>query len=165
MVGLKPPLPRSYSFFRFSTAFATILLMLTFAANLIAPVASYNAAASLPEQAYVVGGVGGGPESADTMLDTADATEPAIMAAPAVELQTTAIATEAEADAAREMATPAAEEMSPKEPVNESEPLEQLSVKKEAVVPVQWQIGLLILGLVSGLVMFLLRRSAMQKWK
>ena len=25
MVGLKPPLPRSYSFFRFSTAFATIL--------------------------------------------------------------------------------------------------------------------------------------------
>src|SRR5512133_1751824 len=38
MVGLKPPLPRSYSFFRFSTAFATILLTLTFAANALSGV-------------------------------------------------------------------------------------------------------------------------------
>ncbi|NOT04811.1 MAG: hypothetical protein HOP27_09465, partial [Anaerolineales bacterium] len=66
MVGLKPPLPRTFSFFRFSTAFATILLILTFAANSVLPRISFGAAAPLAAQeAFGVGdgctsGCGGG---------------------------------------------------------------------------------------------------------
>ena len=53
MVGLKPPLPRAYPIFRFSTAFATILLMISFAANLLAP--QFSFAASAPQAAYGFG--------------------------------------------------------------------------------------------------------------
>ena len=61
--------------------------------------------------------------------------------------------------------TTALEMPTAKEPLPESVPQDQARVKSEAVIPVIWQIILLALGLVSGLMMFLLRRSAAQKWK
>ena len=61
MVGLKPPLPRTFSFFRLSTAFATFLLMLTFAANSVIPRIGFGAAAPMAAQeAYGIGGGGSG---------------------------------------------------------------------------------------------------------
>src|SRR5687767_9252500 len=35
MVGAKPPMPRTYFFFRFSSAFTTLLLLITFAFNVM----------------------------------------------------------------------------------------------------------------------------------
>lgn len=98
MVGLKPPLPRSYSFFRFSTAFATVLLTLTFAANALsgiplagnyavgmggggggavesAPAPALAAEAPAPEEPY---GIGGGPVATE---DSATMEIPLIAAA------------------------------------------------------------------------------------
>ena len=169
MVGLKPPLPRSYSFFRFSTALATVLLVLTFAANSILPNISFGVGAPLavsaPQGAY---GVGGGPAATEApaaaapMAATAApaATEAPMAAAPL--LNATALPTEEfSAD------TAATELPTAKEAGTPSELLEQpqVSEEREAPVPTSLQIALLILGLVSGMVMLVLRRSAKQKWQ
>jgi len=155
MVGLTPPLPRSYSFFRFSTSFATVLLMLTFAANLILPNISLGAgapaAAPMAQEAY---GIGGGPA----------ATEAPMAAAPSLEMDV--VPTEvASADSARVMETPVVEAPTAKDLGNASEFQDQPQVKKEAVVPIAWQIGLLAVGLISLLMMLALNQSAKQKWK
>ncbi len=175
MVGLKPPMPRSYSFFRFSTAFATFLLMLTFATNAIAPRLTV-----LPASVPLGIGSGGGCDSCfDPELvfatEAPAATEvPAAAAAEAPPLELSAPATEApfaadNAEIAREMGTPTAEiQQFAKDQPTESALPEQTSVNNEAndaVVSIQWQLGLLGVILVSGMVMFLLGQTAKQKWK
>ncbi|MDP1713566.1 MAG: hypothetical protein Q8L41_02375 [Anaerolineales bacterium] len=146
MVGLKPPLPRAYPIFRFSTAFATILLMISFAANLLAP--QFSFAASAPQAAYGFGG-GGDPASA--------AEEPLMEMAPAV------LPTD---DITARQGEPSADAMQvPKEAGNESGFTEQAEVKNEAVVPVSWQIGLLVIILLGGLLMWAMRQSALRKWR
>lgn len=56
MVGLNPPLPRSYPLIRFATVFASILFLLSFTATALSPLVSLGgAAAPMP-----VGGMGGG---------------------------------------------------------------------------------------------------------
>ncbi|MBM3180645.1 MAG: hypothetical protein FJZ86_09845 [Chloroflexi bacterium] len=146
MVGLKPPLPRAYPIFRFSTAFATVLLMLSLAANLVIP--QFNFAASAPQAAYGFGG-GGDPASA--------AEEPLMEMAPAV-LPTddiTARQGEPSADAMQTL----------KEAGTESGLPEQAEARNEAFVPVNWQIGLLIIILLGGLLMWIMRQTASRKWR
>jgi hypothetical protein len=174
MVGLKPPLPRSYSFFRFSTAFTTILFALTFAANALTqlPPISFGASAPMaaaPQEAY---GIGGGWEpvatEAPALAAAPAATEaPVATEAPLMEMAVALTATlpAPSADSARVMETPPAEVPTAKEAGTPSELQNQPPVKREALVPVTWQIILLALGLVSGMVMLALRRSAKQKWK
>ena len=167
MVGLKPPLPRAYSVFRFSTAFATFLLILTFAANVLVPRVSFGAAAPAPvaQEAYGVGGGcttgcgGGGPESAATEAPVVEAPSLELAIAPTETLST------ASADSAREI--PTAEVPSPKDAGNESESQDQpqVNAKREAVVPVVWQIGLLFVGLVSAVIAFVMRQNAKKKWR
>jgi anti-sigma factor RsiW len=95
MVGLKPPLPRSYAFFRFSTAFATILLTLTFAANALTqlPRMTFGAAAPAPAMQEAYGMGGGAPaepfaaaESPSTTATPAPIGEAPAAAAPALEM-------------------------------------------------------------------------------
>jgi len=146
MVGLKPPLPRAYPIFRFSTAFATVLLMLSLAANLVIP--QFNFAASASQAAYGFGG-GGDPASA--------AEEPLMEMAPAV-LPTddiTARQGEPSADAMQTL----------KEAGTESGLPEQAEARNEAFVPVNWQIGLLIIILLGGLLMWIMRQTASRKWR
>jgi hypothetical protein len=164
MVGLKPPLPRSYSFFRFSTAFATVLLVLTFAANLIVPNISLGASAPVPmaapEFSSLCNGCGGGPAATEA---------PMAAAAPSLEMAVTPTESlpATTADSARVFETPMAEAPIAKEPGNvpESQTQPQASAGRESVVPVAWQIGLLAVGLISLLIMLALRQSAIQKWK
>jgi hypothetical protein len=180
MVGLKPPLPRSYSFFRFSTAFATILLVLTFAANSILPNIRFGAGAPMSapaaQEAYappgVGGGFGGGPAATEAPAAAAEvpaATEAPMAAAPSLEMSVAATATlpATSADSARVMETPPAEAPTAKEAGPPSEPLDQprVSEEREAPVSVAWQIALLVLGLISGVMMLVLYRSAKQKWQ
>jgi hypothetical protein len=176
MVGLKPPLPRSYSFFRFSTAFATILLVLTFAANSILPNLSFGAGAPLSapaaQELYAPPGIGGGPAATEAPAAAAEvpaATEAPMAAAPSLEMSVAPTATlpATNADSARVVETPAVEAPTAKEAVPPSEPLDQtrMSEEREAPVSVAWQIALLVLGLVSGVMMLVLYRSAKQKWQ
>jgi len=182
MVGLKPPLPRSYSFFRFSTTFATLLLTLTFAVNLITPRLSYVG----PNTGWG-GGYGGGPAApqaaAPEIMQVPAATEapvateaPAAMAPAATEslsMDTAIFPTQTQslsagnADSAPEGESMPAEEPTAKEAGTPPESQEQLRVgaEREALIPSSWQIGLLVIGLVSLLMMLALRRSAIQKWK
>jgi hypothetical protein len=191
MVGLKPPLPRSYSFFRFSTAFATILLTLTFAANALSGVplignlygggygrggggggAAESAAAPAPaaEEPY---GIGGGPAATEApaameqaLPTTATAEAPALEMAPLPTLTADSVATEV--PTAKQAATPS--ELMDQPPAEnqaatELAPQEQPRSQSQALVPFAWQVVLFVLILLSGLAAFLLRRSAIQKWK
>jgi anti-sigma factor RsiW len=56
MVGLKPPLPRTYPVFRFATVFASLLLMLSLTVNAMSPYVSFGA----PSGVYGFGGGGEG---------------------------------------------------------------------------------------------------------
>lgn len=168
MVGLKPPLPRSYSFFRFSTAFATVLLVLTFAAN---------ALSQLPLGGSVsrMYGMGGGPVAqapvaavteAPAAIEAPAAAESlaATQAAPSLDMAvvpTEVLPATTNADSAPAGAPTAKEAGIPSEPQDQP----GVSAEPSVVVPVAWQVTLLVLGLVSGAVMLALRRSAKQKWK
>ena len=163
MVGLKPPLPRSYSVFRFSSAFATLLLILTFAANSIVPRISFGAAAPMAVQE--ANGIGGGPQTG--MGGGAPATEaPALAAAPMAASESTATAVPPNnQDSTRVMDTPPADGQTPKTAETESVAENQTQVQSKAVVSSIWQAGLLLVGLISALIMFGLRQSAKHKWK
>jgi len=146
MVGLKPPLPRAYPIFRFSTAFATVLLMLSLAANLVIP--QFNFAASASQAAYGFGG-GGDPASA--------AEEPLMEMAPAV------LPTD---DITARQGEPSADAMQTLEEAGTESGLpEQAEARNEAFVPVNWQIGLLIIILLGGLLMWIMRQTASRKWR
>ncbi len=166
MVGLKPPLPRTYSVFRFSSALAAFLLMLTFAANTVMPRVSFGASAPAP-LAQGNYGSGGGcdggcsgdvPESVVTEVVVAEAPSIEFAAAPTNALPSTS------ADSARNAGTPTVAAVMPKDSGNESALQDQPAVKSEAVVPVVWQIGLLMIALVSALFAFVMSRSAKKKW-
>jgi anti-sigma factor RsiW len=135
MVGITPPLPRSYAFFRFTTVFSSLLLIFTLAANALAqiPLGGYT----------VMGGMGGGG-------DTAEAPAPEA----ARELLLSADAAAVEAPTAKESA-PAAELQDPP----------QAETRPEAIISIVWQIGLLALALIGGITMLTLRVSAKRKWK
>lgn len=197
MVGLKPPLPRSYSFFRLSTAFATILFALTFAANALSQIplmGTYGGAfgmggggggvaesapateAPLAEEPY---GIGGGPTAeapaamevplaagTATPAGTLSPAAPALEMVPAPTLSADAVATEA--PAAKAAATPSELQDQPplqNQTVPEPVPTEPSRSQSRPLISVTWQIALLVLGIVSGSAAFLLRRSAIQKWK
>ncbi len=138
MVGITPPLPRSYAFFRFATVFSSLLLMFTFAAN---------ALAQIPLGGYaVMGGMGGGGGG-----DTAEAPAPeAALLEPLLNTDAAAV----EAPTAKESAPAAALQDPP-----------QAETKPEAIISIVWQIGLLALALIGGITMLALRMSAKRKWK
>lgn len=181
MVGLKPPLPRAFSFFRFSTTFATLLLMLTFAANILIPRISFSAAAPMAAQeSFGIGGGGSGggcdpclPEVAAVATEAPLAEAPLATEAPALapsadmNIAPTATAPIATEDTARIAETPIIETPSAKDAANapELQGQPEVSATREAVVPLSWQITLLGIVLLSALIMFGVRRSAIRKWK
>ena len=169
MVGLKPPLPRTFSFFRLSTAFATFLLMLTFAANSVIPRIGFGAAAPMAAQeAYGIGGGGSGGGCEEPCIQSlAVPTEaPVATEAPAMELS--ALPTEglpsASEDAARVGETAIVETPAAKDAANASVPQDQPTVKNEAIIPMAWQVGLLVIGLMSAGIAFAINQNAKRKW-
>lgn len=159
MVGLKPPLPQSYSFFRFSSAFATLLLVLTFAANAL-PKISFGAAAPLAQEAYGIGGSGGG--DGEIATEAPAATEP-----PALEMPFASAATELPATELPSADTaPAPEESTLKEIPTEAVQQDQdrASEERDAIVPINWQIILLIISIASAAIAFMMIQNAKKKW-
>jgi hypothetical protein len=166
MVGLKPPLPRTYPVFRFATVFASLLLMLSLTVNAMSPYVSFSA----PSGAYGFGGggggeelaVGGGCEEPCGSGGPAGAVEEPAAEAPSLEMAPQT----AEEGTAREGEEPSMDTMqAPKEDVTESGLPDQSQVQREAPVPIAWQIGLLIIGILSGGLMWFMRQSAARKWR
>ena len=173
MVGLKPPLPRTYPLLRFATAFAAILFLFSFTANTLVPMFNFGAAA--PAYGLGSGGGcdacgGGGPESAPM---AAAATEAAATEAPATELfaaQEAAPASTLTTDAAdtapmaetetvRIMETPSAKEPAP-------ETANQAEVQQEPPLsPVNWTWIFLGIAILGGLVLWIMQFTARSKWR
>ncbi|MBI5824893.1 MAG: hypothetical protein HZB18_12760 [Chloroflexi bacterium] len=190
MAGIKPPLPRAYPFFRFSTAFATILLMLTFAANSLPRMSfGFGAAAPAVESANGIGGGGGCEEPCQESFQAAATEAPAVATeAPAVEAPVvateapvateppafaeappveTAVQSTLAAETAREESPSLDAMQTPKEAETESAIQDQptLRAKRESVIPIAWQVILLVVIALSILMMWLMQKSASRKWQ
>ncbi|NOH03909.1 MAG: hypothetical protein HND47_19055 [Chloroflexi bacterium] len=169
MVGLKPPLPRTYPLFRLATVFATILLMLSFSVNALSPYFSFGAAAP----AFGYGGGGGGAGEPTIMEEAPAATEEmSVQEMPPAEEATTEAAVPEATEAAR-VTEPTPEAFAvPKdvqpEPTAQAQPQElqpQPEVQSEAPVPTAWMIAFLVIGILGALAMWLMRQSAVNKWR
>ena len=173
MVGLNPPLPRSYPVFRFTTAIATLLFFLTYGLNILAP--------QFAQPIYGMGG-GGGNEvelySAQAPALEAQPAAPAEAPAPAATeppLQLEAVPAptlQADAhteDSTRMVETPAAKDgegVGGETTLNQDQP--QVPQEPQAVppiIPALWQYILLGAAVIGAVVMTALRRSSSRRWK
>lgn len=166
MVGLKPPLPRTYPLFRLATVFASILFLFSFTATALSPMFSLT-----PPTMNSFFGMGGGGDAA---MEEPAATEEAFAAemAPAAEApsvqEAAPAATEAAVeesapyavteDPARIMETPSAKEPAPDMP-------NQPEVTQEAPAP-SYALPLLflVISLAGGAILWIMHRSARSKW-
>jgi hypothetical protein len=158
MVGAQPPMPRSYSFFRFSSALATLLLVVTFAFNMMGSLmSSLSFGAGAPAAAPYGAGGGGGP---DTAFQEAATEAPATTEEPAVEMAPlpTGEIPPAAADSSREIGTPMPESAAPKDVAGASE-------DQDGSFRISWQSGLLLVSVICGVIAFAINRSVKRKWK
>lgn len=184
MVGLKPPLPRTYPVFRFATVLATLLLFFTFATNFMAP-RLVRTAAPFP---YGVGGYGGGgggepelsmeaapEEPAAPALEAPAAKEPAIEepAAPALPVPAPTEMAPSADDSARIEPTLGPSEKSGVQGAPTGEPFAQQAEPDQALqtqppkplVSVTLQLVLVGIAILSGLIALILRYTAIRKWR
>jgi anti-sigma factor RsiW len=166
MVGKNPPLPRSYSAFRFVTALASLMLFFTLGLNFVVPQLSQP-------QAFGFGG-GGAPEISSAeqaqapAVPEAAATEPPATEAPAEEPSVllapppTATISPAADSAVREAETP-----DEKQGVtNEADVVEQPQQPPlSPPVPPTWQIVLAAIAALGALVMVVMRQAAANRWR
>lgn len=145
MAGVKPPLPRAYPTLRFATALATLLLVVTFATNALAP----SLTSSAPMAAYGMGG-GGSPESNSDLMPAA--TEAPAIAEPT--LDAFAVPTLQVPDTAQKAMTPEL----PAGPVEQPAPA-------STPIPLAWQIGLLVVALACGGMAWILRSISETSWR
>jgi hypothetical protein len=175
MVGQKPPLPRTYPAFRFASVLATLLLFFTFATNFMAPRLTRTAA----PYAYGMGGGGGGApetelqsateEAEQLMLESAPAEEPAAPVGTPTPLGTLLAAPSAQ-DSANAEPTLQSSEKSGVQEAPTSEPFGQRILEEEPrplappiSAPVQIVLG--VIAVSSALVAFILRTTAIRKWR
>jgi hypothetical protein len=173
MVGLRPPMPRSYPLLRYATLFATFLFMCSFTTNMLTPMFSLGfGGAAAP--AFGMGGGCDGP-CGDTAMESAAATEeaPLMEAAPAATEEAPAaepqIIPTATIDDTARLATP---EATTKEAGTEvaaqgqaPETADQAPAGEEAPVPFNWTLVFLVIAILGGVVMFFMRQSALRKWR
>jgi anti-sigma factor RsiW len=158
MVGLKPPLPRSYPVFKFATVFAAFLFALSF---IRLPSMAFGAAAPMPNVALEADVVA--TEEALVMESALAATE-----APATEAPVEAYATEPPALAP--LPTDMANVPSDVNPEGEGARVTEDTAGKSAPAPApplftSWQIALGIAAILGVATMLLLRFLAARKWK
>src|SRR5688572_2490180 len=168
MVGKNPPLPRSYSAFRFVTALASLMLFFTLGLNFVVPQLSQpqdlgfggGGAPEAPEvfsaeQAPAV------PEAAATELPATEAPAeepPSVLVAPP-----TATISPAADSAVREAETPADKQGVTNESDVPAESQAQNPVGPP--VPPTWQIVLAAIAALGALVMVVMRQAAAKRWR
>ena len=168
MVGQNPPLPRAYPIFRFATALATLLFVFSFGLNSVGRLAA---------PAYGVGGSGGGDASQEEIQSfaaevpmapteapaatEAPVAEPAVELAPASTLAPTEVS-----NAARSVETPASKAGDAADALGQQNQVEvQSEALRPALVPSAWQIVLAIVAILCALLMFMMRRIAISRWR
>ena len=166
MVGQNPPLPRVYPFFRFASALATLLFVFSFGLNSISRLAA--------APAYGMGGGGDASEQSTELFAQEEA--PAAVEAPATE----APATEAPAEPPMAAAPAPTMTLSAEDSLRTAETptlkssdvgnaatgQNQIQVQSRApLVSSTWQIALGVVALLSALLMLLIRRVAMSRWR
>jgi hypothetical protein len=177
MAGVKPPMPGSFSFFRFTSVAAVLLLMITFAFNSLAAQISLGASAPAPE--YGIGGgpgFGGGceePCAEEPLLEMkAPATEaPAATEAPS--MQDLALPTDlpppAAADRASVDGTPTADATVANQAESFTQPQEDQQGSEGQYRPEfplsSFQIGLILLGVLSALASLGINLAVKRRWK
>ncbi len=171
MVGLKPPLPRTYPLFRFATVFAAVLFMCSFTATTLSPLVSFGAAAPAAAPAFGMGGGGGcddceAPAATEEALFASEAaTEEAFAfdTAPVGTLEAAPLETEtvriAETPTAKEVPEEAAAQEAAPETANQAEP------GQEPPASFNWTWAFLIIALISGAIMFFMRQAASRTWR
>jgi len=176
MVGQKPPLPRTYPAFRFATVLATLLLFFTFATNFMAPLL-VRTAAPFP---YGMGGGGGGEPETALQAATAEAAQPALempaveepavpgtptplatMVAPSAQDSTSVEPTLQTSDKSGVQEAPNGDTFAQRIPEEESEQVRTPSPLISAPV----QIVLAVIAVLSALVAFSLRYTAIRRWR
>lgn len=172
MVGHKPPLPRSYPAFRFATVLATLLLFFTFATNFMAPRLVQTAS----PLAYGMGG-GGEPEmaleattqeAAQPELALPAPQEPAIEepAAPASTLMPPAAGDSTRIEPTIEPSEKNGVQEAPSgEPFAQQIPEDAQARSAAPLFSAPVQIILAGIAILSALVAFTLRYTAIRKWR
>jgi len=167
MVGINPPLPRSYPAFRFVTAIATLLFFFTFGLNTLAP----QFAAQAPNFGY---GGGGGPEAESELfsqqapsLAEAPVTEaPAATEAPlagAADLAPQPTVIPPAEESARAADTPVAKSGETGNTVDSILP--QPTPVSAPFIPSVWQIAFALIAILGAVFMVLIRQSSARRWK
>lgn len=160
MVGLKPPLPRTYPLFRFATAFAAILFVMSFSVNLLSPFVSFGAPAAAPA-AFGYGGGGG-----DSAMEAPAATEEAA-AAPAAEEPLMQESAPMATEAVRIAETPATKEGGSEAATQDQtgETANQAPAEEEASASFTWTMLFLVISIAGGITLWIMRQSAKRKWR
>lgn len=173
MVGLKPPLPRSYPIFRLATVFAAVLFVFSFTANTLAPMISFGGAAA-PAPAFGMGGGGSGggceepcgggaAESSVQPEELAQEAAPAATEAPPAS-QDTAPATTQTARIIEPTSTPTLKEGQSPAPIPTAA-ANLVEVTEEPPVALYWPVIFLALSIVGGAAMWVMRLTARSKWR
>lgn len=171
MVGLNPPLPRTYPAFRLATVVATLLFFFSFGINFMgiqmaspasfgmgggggAEVESYAAEAPAEEPAAPA------PAAAEPMDAAPTATgDPSVLMAP----QATQLPPSE--DATRIQETPSSKDGATQNSAG-AEPLPAPQPEPRApLIPSVWQIGLAAVAVVSALLMAAVRQFSARRWK
>ena len=160
MVGLKPPLPRTYPLLRFATAFATILFVMSLSVNMMSPFVSFGA----PAAPAAVFGSGGGNDAA-TEEAFMQAAEP-VTEEPSAMAESAPVATET----ARIAETPATKEGESEAAAQDQAPetANQAPVEDEApapFTPFNWTFLFLIISVIGGVILWVMRLSARSRWR
>ena len=158
MVGQNPPLPRAYPFFRFATALATLLFVFSLGLNVVSQTAPL----------YGMGGGGGdaSQQSTELFAQGVPATEAPAAEAPAepsVELAPAPTNMPPSEDALRTAETPL---LKASDVGNASAGTDQFQVQSRArLVSPAWQLGLAMIAVLGAMLMFLMRRLAINHWR
>jgi anti-sigma factor RsiW len=159
LAGVKPPLPRAYPALRWTTSFATILLFFTFAANLLSPVLG-------PAFGIGLGRGGGGPQAASQLCQACGG-GPAATEVPATEAPAAAPAPMLAAPTLEVTSVPDASQknINPEPTDIVEQPVAMPAALSGLVIPLSWQIGLLMIALACGAMAWILRLASDSSWR
>ncbi|HMS00930.1 MAG TPA: hypothetical protein PKE62_16915 [Anaerolineales bacterium] len=173
MVGLNPPLPRSYPAFRFATVVATLLFFFTFGVNTLAPqlaqVSPFGMGGGAPAEPEIFSAAPAAATEAPAFEQAAATEPPAATEAPlesSSDLAPLPTAMPATQESARIEGTPTTK-------IGEAENAEgvdQTQIASEAprptpMIPSVWQSAFAVIAILGASLMALLRRSASNRWK
>jgi hypothetical protein len=172
MVGLKPPLPRTYPTFRFATAFATILFAFTVAVNSLSPRIAFVGVPNYGSGGGgCTGGCGGGPDTLfqQPSADSAAATDAPVVtdvpaAAEMLPAPTQQLTEESDSAADAYNTERSTETPTTKEPAPES-PNQSPAQPEPFLIPITWQIALLAVMIIGALGLFIMNQFAKRKWQ